>query len=680
MLVAAGGGAYVAFHDSGSNASTSPRVHSSPSSTTTTTTLPPTTTTAPRDPRRGNGQAITLAFGGDTHFEADLRTKVLADPNGGFLGPIAPILQGADLAMVNLETSVADTGTPLVKQYVFHAPAAAFSALRAAGVDVVTMANNHGTDYGQAGLDQTLADVNAAQFPVVGIGANDDQAFTPFRTEIKGQRVAVFGAAQVIEGLVASPTGGGVASAKDLTRLIAGIQAVRADSDTIVVYLHWGVEGDTCPEARPEGDRPAADRGRRGRRGREPLAPPGGRRAPRHRLRRLRARKLHLVQRIRSQRDHRRPPRHRHRPRHRQLPVGPGAHPGRGADPADRPRRRPGRRLLARPAGLRRPRPLSMPDQFRVLVGSEAFLAALAADVAGCSASLHVQFSTFEGDDSGEAFGKLLAECADRGLDVRLTVDHYSDVVLSDFHPLLVHRLPEIRQERVRTHALFDQLGTHGVGVRRTAPPGALGRFLLYRDHKKLVILDDRVAYVGGINVSDHNFTWHDLMVRIEGPTVATLAADYRSSWDGTDDALRRGAARRHLGRQPRRRPRVDPRRAPADDRRRRETLVIESPYLLGDRLERAIVGAADRGVRVTLIVPYRANRGIVRLLAPPHPRALPARQHRALRGYRDTGGMLHAKFAIVDGRRATFGSFNMFELESRGAEGAQRLHRRPRR
>ena len=38
---------------------------------------------------------------------------------------------------------------------------------------------------------------------------------------------------------------------------------------------------------------------------------------------------------------------------------------------------------------------------------------------------------------------------------------------------------------------------------------------------------------VGGINVSDHNFGWHDLMVRIEGPLVADLAADYGSSWDG---------------------------------------------------------------------------------------------------------------------------------------------------
>jgi Bacterial capsule synthesis protein PGA_cap len=246
-LAGAGAGAYVAFHDGGSSAAAAPRVRATPSSTTTTTTVAPTTTTAPRDPRRGSGQAVTIAFGGDTHFEAGLRTKVLADPNGGFLGAIAPVLSGADLAMVNLETSVADTGTPLVKQYVFHAPPAAFSALRGAGVDVVNMANNHGTDYGQAGLDQTLAAMQAARFPVVGIGADEDQAYTPFRTEIKGQRITIFGASQVVDGQVATAGQGGVADARDLTRLVAAVQAARADSDTIVVYLHWGVEGETCP-------------------------------------------------------------------------------------------------------------------------------------------------------------------------------------------------------------------------------------------------------------------------------------------------------------------------------------------------------------------------------------------------------------------------------------------------
>ena len=178
-----------------------------------------------------------------------MRAKVLADPAGGFLAPIAPTLSGADLAMVNLETAVADHGTPLDKQYVFHAPPVAFGTLRGAGVDVVTMANNHGTDYGEVGLQESLAAAESAQFPVVGLGADADAAYAPWRIEIKGQRIAVFGFAQVVDGQTASPTSGGVASAHDVARTVAAVQAARADSDTIVVYLHWGNEGDTCPTA-----------------------------------------------------------------------------------------------------------------------------------------------------------------------------------------------------------------------------------------------------------------------------------------------------------------------------------------------------------------------------------------------------------------------------------------------
>ena len=362
-VMAAGGGAFLALRGNGGpSASASSRVRATPTSSTTTssTTVLPTTTTIARDPRRGSGQAVTFAFGGDTHFESELRTKVLADPNGGFLAPIAPILSGADLAMVNLETSVADTGTPLVKQYVFHAPAAAFSALRGAGVDVVTMANNHGTDYGQAGLDQTLAAIKTSQFPVVGIGANADQAFAPYRTEIKGQRITIFAASQVIDGQVATATQGGVADARDLTRLVAAVQAARADSDTIVVYLHWGVENQTCPTGTQQ-----------------------------ETAQQLVAAGADVV--VGS---------HAHRqqgaghlgtafvdyglgnfiwyneagvsgtsgvllvtddgPRHRLVPLGAGADPGRRAPTAHRHRRRPGRRGLAGPAHVRRARTLTV--------------------------------------------------------------------------------------------------------------------------------------------------------------------------------------------------------------------------------------------------------------------------------------------------------------------------------
>ena len=58
---------------------------------------------------------------------------------------------------------------------------------------------------------------------------------------------------------------------------------------------------------------------------------------------------------------------------------------------------------------------------------------------------------------------------------------------------------------------------TGGVALRRTAPVLRLNRHPLFRDHKKMVILDDYVAFTGGRRVGRQDFAWHDFMVRIEG-------------------------------------------------------------------------------------------------------------------------------------------------------------------
>jgi poly-gamma-glutamate capsule biosynthesis protein CapA/YwtB (metallophosphatase superfamily) len=253
-LAACAVGAYALTREGDTSARVAaPRVSST---TTTTTTTVPVPTTIARDPLRGSGQPVTFAFGGDVHFEGALRTKLLADPNT-VLASIAPTLSAADFAMVNLETAVTEGGTAVKKQYVFRAPAAALDALRAAGVDVATEANNHGLDYGPVGLADALAARQAKQFPVVGIGANATEAYTPYRVEVKGQRIAAFGATDVIDGEYvtawsATDTQGGVASAKDANeaRLVAAVQAARVDSDTVVVFLHWGEEGDRCPNPR----------------------------------------------------------------------------------------------------------------------------------------------------------------------------------------------------------------------------------------------------------------------------------------------------------------------------------------------------------------------------------------------------------------------------------------------
>jgi hypothetical protein len=218
----------------------------------------PSTTTSTTRPRRGSGQPVVFAFGGDVHFEGSLRNQLDADP-AGMLSPIAGELAGADIGMVNLETALTEGGSPEPKAYNFRAPATALTALGSAGVDVVTLANNHGVDYGPAGLADTLAAKASGALPMVGIGANATEAYAPWQTVVKDQRISIFGATDVLDEAFystwpATDTQAGIASAKDANqaRLLAAVAAARPMSDTIVVFLHWGVEGSTCPSGRQQ--------------------------------------------------------------------------------------------------------------------------------------------------------------------------------------------------------------------------------------------------------------------------------------------------------------------------------------------------------------------------------------------------------------------------------------------
>lgn len=198
-------------------------------------------------------RAVTLAFAGDVHFEGALATKLARDP-AAVLAPVAPLLRRADIAVVNLETAITERGTAVPKDYNFRAPASALTALKAAGIDVASMANNHGMDFGPVGLTDSLAAAAAARFPVIGIGRNSAEAFRPYRAVVRGQRIAVIAATQVIDtALIASWTAGprqpGLASAKDLPAITGAVRAARKTSDTVVVYLHWGVQGSQCPSA-----------------------------------------------------------------------------------------------------------------------------------------------------------------------------------------------------------------------------------------------------------------------------------------------------------------------------------------------------------------------------------------------------------------------------------------------
>ncbi|HEY7106456.1 MAG TPA: CapA family protein [Acidimicrobiia bacterium] len=217
---------------------------------------------------RGNGRAVTFAFAGDVQFPdvqdtepgavstgPPLAEQLAADPKG-VLSPIAPVLSGADLAVVNLETAITHRGEPVPgKNYHFRSPATAFTALEAAGVDVVNMANNHSLDYGPQGMQDTFAAIAASKLPVIGIGHDAAEAYRPYRAAVKGERIAILSATDWLEPALvdswsATDTQPGLAFSIDRTRLVAAVRAARPEVDTLVVFLHWGTEETYC--ASPE--------------------------------------------------------------------------------------------------------------------------------------------------------------------------------------------------------------------------------------------------------------------------------------------------------------------------------------------------------------------------------------------------------------------------------------------
>ena len=222
---------------------------------------------APRGPR-GSGRPVTFAFAGDVQFAEQwytepgvpgpaaptLAEQLRADPTH-VLDPVAPVLSGADLAVVNLETAITERGEPVAgKNYHFRSPAASFTALTSAGVDVVSMANNHALDYGPVGMQDTFDAIDHAKVPVIGIGRNAAEAYRPYRTVIHGQRIAILSALDwlepsLIDGWSATETQPGVAFSIDRTRLVAAVRAVRPEVDTLVVFLHWGTEETWCASA-----------------------------------------------------------------------------------------------------------------------------------------------------------------------------------------------------------------------------------------------------------------------------------------------------------------------------------------------------------------------------------------------------------------------------------------------
>lgn len=192
---------------------------------------------------------ITIAFVGDVRADGPLAAR-LADSPDDFVGPFAEVLRDADLAVAGLDAVIATGAAPAGGAV---APPAILDALAAGGIDVVSAANEHVLDLGPEGLDEMVAVREArSDGMVIGVGADETEAYAPFVREVGGHTVAVIAATQVLDAddiaaATAGPGTPGVASAKRVDRLVAEVEAARDTADTVVVVLQWGIEGETCP-------------------------------------------------------------------------------------------------------------------------------------------------------------------------------------------------------------------------------------------------------------------------------------------------------------------------------------------------------------------------------------------------------------------------------------------------
>ena len=133
-----------------------------------------------------------------------------------------------------------------------------FSTLNAfGGFDVVSLANNHGMDYGPDRVTTSLSLRTTGAIPIVGIGSNASEAYQPHVVEVKGQQIALFGAndvfdANLVSKWTATDSQPGIASTKDSheQQLLDAVRTTRPEVDTLVVFLHYGRETQTCPNSR----------------------------------------------------------------------------------------------------------------------------------------------------------------------------------------------------------------------------------------------------------------------------------------------------------------------------------------------------------------------------------------------------------------------------------------------
>ncbi len=189
---------------------------------------------------------VTIALAGDTMLGRLVNQTLLLKTGDEKYkypwGNTLPILREADLRIVNLETTLTRSKDKTPKVFNFKSDPKNVLALKEAGIDVVSLANNHIKDFGNEGLLETVKTLKEAGIKFVGAGKNITQARAPVIVKRKGQKIGILGATDNEPTWAATDFKPGINyfNINNLAPLLADIKKLKRKADIVIVSLHWG--------------------------------------------------------------------------------------------------------------------------------------------------------------------------------------------------------------------------------------------------------------------------------------------------------------------------------------------------------------------------------------------------------------------------------------------------------
>jgi cardiolipin synthase len=272
--------------------------------------------------------------------------------------------------------------------------------------------------------------------------------------------------------------------------------------------------------------------------------------------------------------------------------------------------------------------------------GAEAYPRMLEA-IESATRRVHLEVYTFEREGVGSSFVAALTAAAQRGVEVKVIVDGWGSIGESG--------------------ALRSTLRAAGARVHIYNPLTSIFTGRAWRNHRKILLVDDRVAFIGGINIGDEYMGaadepgWADLALELRGEICAQLGVKLRAG----SVELASGPVRVLLsgfsgGRRLRKRYLRALKHA-------KQQVVLAHAYFLPDRgFMRELTRAARRGVAVHLLLAGRSDVAFARAATM---RLYRYFLKRGVHIHEWMDSTLHAKAAVVDGKRLLVGSFNLDPL-----------------